>query len=231
MDVGSDRVGVTMRLPAWMGNRQKTGLGEYEQIDSFPVLVWRSQSTWCFAKRCLHVLGSTYLSRVGRLTKQLWEGQTLGQVAFYDGQLTGAEMGQRHGLKGNCLLHEDPAPPQAALRATLQLWSDFPMGVCRSTTLSKSPQLTFCKNAELQTFFTLKTFLSLILKCRHTHTPSGNTISMPMVLTSVPTDLSSLLSSWQQAQLAQTKTRCHLWFSHFLASFHKQYAVDLAFKT
>lgn len=28
MDVGSDRVGVTMRLPAWMGNRQKPGLGE-----------------------------------------------------------------------------------------------------------------------------------------------------------------------------------------------------------
>lgn len=36
---GSDRVGVTMRLLAWMGNRQKTGLGEYEQTDSFPGLV------------------------------------------------------------------------------------------------------------------------------------------------------------------------------------------------
>lgn len=51
MDAGSDRVGVTMRLLAWTGNRQKTGLGKYEQTHSFPVLVWKSQGTWCFAKK------------------------------------------------------------------------------------------------------------------------------------------------------------------------------------
>lgn len=60
MDAGFDRVRVNLRLPVWMGSRKKTGLGKYEQIDSFPVLVFRSQGTWCLAKRCLPVF-KTYL--------------------------------------------------------------------------------------------------------------------------------------------------------------------------
>lgn len=34
MDFGFDRVGVTMKLLARLGNRKKTGPGEYEQIDA-----------------------------------------------------------------------------------------------------------------------------------------------------------------------------------------------------
>lgn len=82
-----------------MGNGKKSGLGKYEQTDSFPVLVFRSQGTWCFAKRCLSVF-KIYLFSWGRMShEQPWTGQIPGQVAFYDGQLTYAEVGQRNGLK------------------------------------------------------------------------------------------------------------------------------------
>lgn len=96
IDVGFDRVEVTVRLLAWVTvwveNRKKTGPGGAEQIDSFPVLSLsmeeRGQGTWCFGKRCLWVLRSIYLVEAECLTKQPWAGHIPGQVAsFYDGLL------------------------------------------------------------------------------------------------------------------------------------------------
>lgn len=72
-----------------MENKKKSGLGGSEQMDSFPVPFRRKKEVrvlGVLGKRCLCVLRSIYLVEIGCLTKQLWAGHTLGQLAsFYGG--------------------------------------------------------------------------------------------------------------------------------------------------
>lgn len=176
------------------------------------------QGHCCFGKRCFHVLRSIYLVVVGCLTKQPWARHIWGQVAsFYDGLLTVCT-GEAKKLTETwviCILRTYTGCLKCVIIASV--W--FTCGYLWLDHCTLDPLVDTLQKLLSSYFFHLKNFLSLIIKYRHTYTPSVIIIYMPMVPTFVSIYLPSSPRSQPQPQVAQTKTRCHPWlfsFLHFL---------------
>lgn len=97
MDFGFDRVGVTMRLLARLGNRKKTGPGEYEQIDACSSAGLKKSGDLVFCKKMPSCI-KNYLFSWDRMSHQAALGRTNTGVGgiFRMGRCQYAEAGPRN---------------------------------------------------------------------------------------------------------------------------------------